>query len=83
MPTLKRRRYGEEIMKTPTKIRDLELASAEFIEPYLKQVGKDYPGVARVLGENVNKIIKSATVSRTTIDSLNAIIKARKKIHSQ
>ena len=38
MPALKRRRHGEEIMKTPTKIRDLELASAEYIEPYLKQV---------------------------------------------
>ena len=90
MPALKRRRHGEEIMKTPTKIRDLELASAEYTEPYLKQVEKDYPDVARVLGENVNKIIKSATVSRTTVDSLNAVIKAqsridktRKKIHSQ
>ncbi|KAI0992745.1 hypothetical protein K3495_g15440, partial [Podosphaera aphanis] len=90
MPAFKRRRHGEEITKTPTKIRDLELASAEYIEPYLKQVEKDYPDVARVLSENVNKIIKSATVSRTTVDSLNAVIKAqsrtdkaRKKIHSQ
>ncbi|KAI0992723.1 hypothetical protein K3495_g15462, partial [Podosphaera aphanis] len=90
MPAFKRRRRGEEIVKTPTKIKDLELASAEYIEPYLKQVEKDSPDVARVLGENVNKIIKSATVSRTTVDSLNAVIKAqnrtdkaRKKIHSQ
>ncbi|KAI0994506.1 hypothetical protein K3495_g13676 [Podosphaera aphanis] len=90
VPAFKGLRHGEEIMKTLTKIRDIELASAKYIEPYLKQVEKDYPDVARVLGENVNKIIKSATVSRTTDDSLNAVIKAqsrtdkaRKKIHSQ